>query len=276
MLLHFGIMSKIHKIMNKSKLDAYANVSISPKEAIDGCIHKLQINDESPINLVIPPRIKHEQIMRLAGKGNFQPQTGRRGDLYLTILIEGEARTSKINIDGYSLDIRIPKNMKGLITAGIGIVLVGSLGVIAQYAEQTKNKSIPSNTSASQESTNQSNESSIPPDAENITSHNSGVEIANQVANAGPLIDGEYIGPEESFTVRGGKLYKCIVPGITMGPCSGRQIKFSDQAFAFFATQIGENAIRINKDSDLLCKDKMLPGTNAIFARCTPQGWKRN
>lgn len=128
--------------MNKSKLDAYANVSISPKEAIDGCIHKLQINDESPINLVIPPRIKHEQIMRLAGKGNFQPQTGRRGDLYLTILIEGEARTSKINVDGYSSGTRISKNKKGLITAGIGIVLVGALGVVAQYAEQTKNKSI--------------------------------------------------------------------------------------------------------------------------------------
>lgn len=95
-----------------------------------------------------------------------------------------------------------------------------------------------------------------------------GTAFLGQVANAGSLIDGSYIGPEEEIVVRGGKLYKCFVNGVANGPCK----KIS-------ATQVGKNAIRMvstRGDDYLLCKDPLPPGTNAIFARCTPNGWKRN
>ena len=88
--------------MFKTNLDHYAYISISPINAIGGCIQKLNINNEELIDLVIPPGIKHRQLMRLTGKGDFQPGTGRRGDLYLTILIVGEARTSKASVDCHS------------------------------------------------------------------------------------------------------------------------------------------------------------------------------
>ena len=92
--------------------------------------------------------------------------------------------------------------------------------------------------------------------------------FANQVANAGPLLDGSYQGPEEEIVIRGALLHKCFVNGVANGPCEG-----------ISATQVGKNTIRMvsNRGDDyLLCKDPLPPGTNAIFARCTPQGWKRN
>ena len=88
--------------MEKSNLDADGNVQISSDDAKNGCIHKLQINDDAPINLVIPPGTKHEQVMRLKAKGNFQPQTGRRGDLYITVYVDGQPRTSTVKVNNYA------------------------------------------------------------------------------------------------------------------------------------------------------------------------------
>lgn len=115
--------------MRKDNLDADGNIQISSDEAKNGCIHKLRINDDAPINLVIPPGTKHEQVMRLKGKGNFQPQTGRRGDLYITVYIDGIPRTSTVKVNNYARGAVILKKSQKITIALLGIVLVGGVSV---------------------------------------------------------------------------------------------------------------------------------------------------
>ena len=65
-------------------LDAEASITIPLAAAFHGCERSLSVNEER-VDVRIPAGIKPGTRLRLKGKGNLQPGTGRRGDLYLQI-----------------------------------------------------------------------------------------------------------------------------------------------------------------------------------------------
>ena len=70
-----------------ANLDAEASIKISLGEAFRGCERTLQVNQER-VQVRIPGGVKPGSRLRLKEKGNLQPSSGRRGDLYLTINLD--------------------------------------------------------------------------------------------------------------------------------------------------------------------------------------------
>ena len=68
-------------------LDAEAAVRVSFSEAFRGSERTLSVNDER-VQVRIPAGVKNGSRLRLKGKGNLQPGTGRRGDLYLNLSVD--------------------------------------------------------------------------------------------------------------------------------------------------------------------------------------------
>ena len=68
-------------------LDAEANLKVSFAEAFHGCERSLQVNQER-VQVRIPAGVRTGSRLRLKGKGNLQPSSGRRGDLYLNISLD--------------------------------------------------------------------------------------------------------------------------------------------------------------------------------------------
>ena len=68
-------------------LDAEATVNVSFAEAFRGSERTLSVNNER-VQVRIPPGVKNGSRLRLKGKGNLQPGTGRRGDLYLNLSVK--------------------------------------------------------------------------------------------------------------------------------------------------------------------------------------------
>ena len=65
----------------------WASISLSFADAFRGSERTLAVNDER-VQVRIPPGVKHGSRLRLKGKGNLQPGTGRRGDLYLNLKLQ--------------------------------------------------------------------------------------------------------------------------------------------------------------------------------------------
>ena len=65
-------------------LDAETTLQISFAEAFHGTTRTLSVNEER-VQIQIPKGMKPGVRLRLKGKGNLQPGTGRRGDLYLNL-----------------------------------------------------------------------------------------------------------------------------------------------------------------------------------------------
>mgnify|MGYP001328888086 CR=1 FL=1 len=65
-------------------LDAEVTVQINLTEAFHGTERILSVNEER-VQVLIPKGVKIGSRLRLQGKGNIQPGTGQRGDLYLKI-----------------------------------------------------------------------------------------------------------------------------------------------------------------------------------------------
>jgi curved DNA-binding protein len=83
-----------------ANLDAEAVIAISFSEAFHGCERTLAVNEER-VQVRIPPGVKTGSRLRLKAKGNLQPGTGRRGDLYLTLchaLVQYEIRYTRRNM----------------------------------------------------------------------------------------------------------------------------------------------------------------------------------
>ena len=68
-------------------LDAEASVKVTFAEAFRGAERTLSVNDER-VQVRIPAGVKPGSRLRLKGKGNLQPGTGRRGDLYLNLDVQ--------------------------------------------------------------------------------------------------------------------------------------------------------------------------------------------
>ncbi|MCT0231670.1 J domain-containing protein [Synechococcus sp. CS-1324] len=95
-------------------LDAEATINLSYAEAFRGCERTLAVNDER-VQVRVPAGVKNGSRLRLKGKGNLQPGTGRRGDLYLNLkLLEHPVW----KLDGDQLRADLPLSLDELALGG--------------------------------------------------------------------------------------------------------------------------------------------------------------
>lgn len=95
-------------------LDAEATIRLSLAEAFRGCERTLAVNEER-VQVRIPAGVKPGTRLRLKGKGNMQPGTGRRGDLYLTIQLQDHPIWK---LDGDQLRAELPLSLDELALGG--------------------------------------------------------------------------------------------------------------------------------------------------------------
>ena len=95
-------------------LDAEASISLSFADAFRGCERTLAVNEER-VQVRIPPGVKTGSRLRLKGKGNLQPGTGRRGDLYLNLMLLDHPVWS---LDGDLLRAELPLSLDELALGG--------------------------------------------------------------------------------------------------------------------------------------------------------------
>jgi curved DNA-binding protein len=95
-------------------LDAEATLSLSLAEAFRGCERTLAVNEER-VQVRIPPGVKPGSRLRLKGKGNLQPGTGRRGDLYLNLQLQSHPVW---RLDGDQLRAELPLSLDELALGG--------------------------------------------------------------------------------------------------------------------------------------------------------------
>ncbi len=100
-------------------LDAEAKVQISFSEAFNGTERTLSVNDER-VKVLIPKGIKSGSRLRLKGKGNLQPGTGRRGDLYLNLAVKSH---SIWRLDGDLLRAFLPVSFVELALGAVVTVM---------------------------------------------------------------------------------------------------------------------------------------------------------
>ena len=97
-----------------ANLDAEASIKISLAEAFRGCERTLQVNQER-VQVRIPGGVKPGSRLRLKGKGNLQPSSGRRGDLYLTINLDSHPLWK---LDGDMLRAELPLSPAEAVLGG--------------------------------------------------------------------------------------------------------------------------------------------------------------
>jgi curved DNA-binding protein len=95
-------------------LDAEATLSLSYTDAFRGCERTLAVNEER-VQVRIPAGVKDGSRLRLKGKGNLQPGTGRRGDLYLTLKLQPHPIW---RLDGDQLRAELPLSLDELALGG--------------------------------------------------------------------------------------------------------------------------------------------------------------
>ena len=95
-------------------LDAEASISLSFADGFRGCERTLAVNEER-VQVRIPPGVKTGSRLRLKGKGNLQPGTGRRGDLYLNLKLVDHPVWS---LDGDLLRADLPLSLDELALGG--------------------------------------------------------------------------------------------------------------------------------------------------------------
>jgi curved DNA-binding protein len=95
-------------------LDAEATIRLALADAFRGCERTLAVNEER-VQVKIPVGVKPGSRLRLKGKGNLQPGTGRRGDLYLTIELQDHPVWK---LDGDQLRAELPLSLDELALGG--------------------------------------------------------------------------------------------------------------------------------------------------------------
>ena len=95
-------------------LDAEATITIGMADAFRGCERTLAVNEER-VQVRIPAGVKNGSRLRLKNKGNLQPGTGRRGDLYLTIRLQPHPIW---RLDGEQLRAELPLSLDELALGG--------------------------------------------------------------------------------------------------------------------------------------------------------------
>ena len=95
-------------------LDAEATLTLTFSEAFRGCERTLAVNEER-VQVRIPAGVRPGSRLRLKGKGNLQPGTGRRGDLYLNLKLQEHPIW---RLDGDQLRAELPLSLDELALGG--------------------------------------------------------------------------------------------------------------------------------------------------------------
>ncbi len=95
-------------------LDAEIKLKIGFAEAFRGTERTLSVNQER-VQVRIPKGVTNGSKLRLRGKGNLQPGTGRRGDLYLILDVQPH---SIWNLDKENLRATLPVSLDELVLGG--------------------------------------------------------------------------------------------------------------------------------------------------------------
>jgi len=99
-------------------LDAEATISLTLSDAFRGCERTLAVNEER-VQVRIPAGVRSGSRLRLKGKGNLQPGTGRRGDLYLNLQVQPHPIW---RLDGDHLRAELPLSLDELALGGEVVV----------------------------------------------------------------------------------------------------------------------------------------------------------
>ena len=100
-------------------LDAETTLQISFAEAFHGTTRTLSVNEER-VQIQIPKGMKPGVRLRLKGKGNLQPGTGRRGDLYLNLSMKPH---SIWRLEGDKLIANLPVSIDELALGAVITVM---------------------------------------------------------------------------------------------------------------------------------------------------------
>ena len=95
-------------------LDAEVSITLTFADAFRGAERTLAVNEER-VQVRIPAGVKDGSRLRLKGKGNLQPGTGRRGDLYLTLKLQPHPIW---RLDGDQLRAELPLSLDELALGG--------------------------------------------------------------------------------------------------------------------------------------------------------------
>ncbi len=109
-----GFASGVRGPSEGPNLDAEATITISFAEGFHGCERTLAVNEER-VQVRIPPGVRNGSRLRLKGKGNLQPGTGRRGDLYLNLQLQDHPVWT---LDGDQLRAELPLSLDELALGG--------------------------------------------------------------------------------------------------------------------------------------------------------------
>jgi curved DNA-binding protein len=109
-----GFASGVRGPSEGPNLDAEATITISFSEGFHGCERTLAVNEER-VQVRIPPGVRNGSRLRLKGKGNLQPGTGRRGDLYLNLQLQDHPVWT---LDGDQLRAELPLSLDELALGG--------------------------------------------------------------------------------------------------------------------------------------------------------------
>ena len=99
--------------------DAEASVNVTFSEAFRGGERTLSVNNER-VQVRIPAGVKNGSRLRLKGKGNVQPGTGRRGDLYLNLQVKDHPVWQ---LEGDQLRADLPVSLDELALGGMVTVM---------------------------------------------------------------------------------------------------------------------------------------------------------
>jgi curved DNA-binding protein len=88
-----------------SSLDQEANISLSFSEAFRGTTKRLKIGGTEEVEVRIPAGAKQGTKVRLKGKGQTNPHTGQKGDIYLIVNLQPH---SVFQLEGENLVCEVP------------------------------------------------------------------------------------------------------------------------------------------------------------------------
>jgi len=122
-----------------ANLDAEATISLSFADAFRGCERTLAVNEER-VQVRIPAGVKNGSRLRLKEKGNLQPGTGRRGDLYLNLKLQDHPVWS---LDGDQLRAELPLSLDELaLGAEVQVATPDGVATVQVPAGMTSGRSL--------------------------------------------------------------------------------------------------------------------------------------
>jgi len=129
------IVSKDYEITNQ--LDALVELQLTSSEVIDEHRRTLLLNENELISVRIPAGVEEGTKIKVVGKGNFQPGTGKWGDLYLKIVFHEITKEEDWSADDF---IEYAKNTKSFNGSPLFNRVLSYIQDVNSEKQQSSNK----------------------------------------------------------------------------------------------------------------------------------------